>query len=257
MNAHPTALVEPGATIAEDVEIGAYSVIGKDVTIGQGSWIGPHVVLKGRTTIGNNNRIFQFCSIGEIPQDKKFAGEQTELVIGDNNTVREFCTFNTGTAQGGGVTRIGSHNWIMAYVHVAHDCQIGDHVILANNATLGGHVTVGDHAILSGFAGIHQFVEIGAHAFVSFASFVNQSIPPYVTVSGEKAKAKGVNTEGLRRRGFTAGQVQNVRRAYRTLYRSGLTLDEARAQLREMSEQAAEIRLLVEFLDHVERSIIR
>ncbi|NIP16966.1 MAG: acyl-ACP--UDP-N-acetylglucosamine O-acyltransferase [Xanthomonadales bacterium] len=257
MKIHPTALVDAGAEIADGVEIGAYSIIEKNVKIDSGTTIGPHVVVKGRTTIGRNNRFYQFSSIGEIPQDKKFDGEETELVIGDNNTVREFCTFNTGTSQGGGVTRIGSDNWIMAYVHIAHDCIIGDNVIMANNATLGGHVTVGDWAILSGFAGIHQFVEIGAHAFVSFASFVNQSIPPYVTVSGEKAKAKGVNTEGLKRRGFSREQVQNVRRAYRTLYRSGLTLDEARQALGNMAKEAGEIRPLVEFLEHVERSIIR
>ncbi len=257
MKAHPTALVDAGAKIADDVEVGAYTIIGEHVTIGPGCVIGPHVVIKGRTTIGNNNRIHQFNSIGDIPQDKKYAGEETELVIGNDNTVREFCTFNVGTAQGGGVTRIGNDNWIMAYVHIAHDCIIGDHVILANNATLGGHVTVGDHAILSGFAGVHQFVEIGEHAFVSFASHVNQSIPPYVTVSGEKAKAKGVNTEGLRRRGFSPEQVQNVRRAYRTLYRSGLSLEDARNALQEMAQDAEEIRILVEFLAHVERSIIR
>jgi len=257
MSIHPTAIVDPGADIAPDAEVGAYSVIGANVSIGAGTTLGPHVVLKGRTTIGKRNRICQFCSLGEIPQDKKYAGEDTELVIGDNNTIREFCTFNTGTVQGGGVTRIGDDNWIMAYVHIAHDCRIGSHTIMANNAALAGHVTVGDHAILGGFALIHQFCEIGEHAFVSFASHVNQSIPPYVMVSGEKAKVKGINTEGLRRRGFTADQVQNVRRAYRTLYRSGLTLDEAREALAEMAENADEIRLLVDFLEHVERGIIR
>jgi UDP-N-acetylglucosamine acyltransferase len=257
MSIHPTAVVDPGAEIAPDVSVGAYSVIGAQVSIGPGTTIGPHVVLTGRTTIGRNNRIFQFSSLGEIPQDKKYAGEETELVIGDDNTIREFCTFNTGTVQGSGVTRIGNDNWIMAYVHIAHDCAIGDHTIMANNAALAGHVTVRDHAILGGFALIHQFCEIGEHAFVSFASHVNQSIPPYVTVSGEKAKVKGINTEGLKRRGFTPEQVKNVRRAYRTLYRSGLTLDEARDALGEMAEQATEIQLLVDFLSHVERGIIR
>ena len=257
MQAHETAIISPDASIADDVEIGAYSIIGPNVSIGDGSRIGPHVVLKGKTAIGENNRFFQFCSIGEQPQDKKYDGEETELIIGNNNTVREFCTFNTGTSQGRGVTRIGNDNWIMAYVHIAHDCVIGNNVIMANNATLGGHVTIGDHAILSGFAGVHQFVEIGAHAFVSFASFVNQSIPPYVIVSGEKAKAKGVNTEGLKRRGFSPEQVQNVRRAYRTLYRSGLSLEDALEKLSAMTEEAGEIAPLVEFLNHVERSIIR
>ena len=257
MKAHDTALVDPGASIAGDVEIGAYSIIGPDVRIGAGTTIGSHVVVSGHSSIGENNHFFPFSAIGEAPQDKKYAGESTELIIGNNNSIREFCTLNIGTAAGGGVTRVGNDNWIMAYVHIAHDCQIGNNIIMANNATLGGHVRIGDHAILSGFAGIHQFVEIGEHAFVSFASFVNQSIPPYVTVSGEKAKAKGVNTEGLKRRGFSPEQVQNVRRAYRTLYRSGLTLEDAHAKLRDMASDAEEILPLVEFLDNAERSIIR
>lgn len=257
MKAHQTAIVDPRADIADDVEIGAYSIIGPDVSIGPGTWIGPHVVITGHTRIGVNNRLFQFSSIGEQPQDKKFAGEVTELVIGDNNTIREFCTINVGTVQGGGVTRIGNNNWIMAYVHIAHDCLIGNDIIMANNSTLGGHCTVGDHAILSGFSLVHQFCEIGQHSFISFASHVNQSIPPYVTVAGEKAKAKGVNTEGLRRRGFTPEQVQNVRRAYRTLYRSGLSLEDAKASLEEMAQTGPEIQPLVDFLKHVERSIIR
>lgn len=257
MKAHETAIIDPAARIAEDVEIGAYTLIGPQVSIGAGTRIGPHVVLKGRTTIGCNNHFYQFSSIGEVPQDKKYDGEDTELIIGDNNTVREFCTFNIGTVQGGGVTRIGNDNWIMAYVHIAHDCIIGNDVIMANNSTLGGHCTVGDHAILSGFSLVHQFVEIGAHSFISFASHVNRSIPPYVTVAGEKARAKGVNTEGLKRRGFTPGQIQNVRRAYRALYRSGLSLDEAREKLGDMAQEAEEITPLVEFLSHVERSIIR
>jgi len=254
---HETAIVSPDAKIADDVEIGAYSIIGPKVSIGAGCIIGPHVVITGNTTIGENNRFFQFSSIGEQPQDKKFAGEDTKLVIGNNNTVREFCTFNVGTNQGGGVTRIGNDNWIMAYVHIAHDCMIGNDVIMANNATLGGHVTVGDFAILSGFSGVHQFVEIGQHCFVSFASHVNKSIPPYVTVSGEKAKAKGVNTEGLKRRGFSAQQVKNVRRAYRTLYRSSLSLEDAIDKLAAMDEESGEISSMVDFLNNVERSIIR
>lgn len=257
MKAHETAIIDPAARIADDVEIGAYTLIGSQVSIGAGTRIGPHVVLKGRTTIGCNNHFYQFSSIGEVPQDKKYDGEDTALIIGDNNTVREFCTFNIGTVQGGGVTRIGNDNWIMAYVHIAHDCVIGNDVIMANNSTLGGHCTVGDHAILSGFSLVHQFVEIGAHSFISFASHVNQSIPPYVTVAGEKARAKGVNTEGLKRRGFTPGQIQNVRRAYRALYRSGLSLNEAREKLGDMAQEAEEITPLVEFLSHVERSIIR
>lgn len=256
-NIHPTALVDPAAKVADDVEIGAFTLVGPKVTIGPGSWIGPHVVLTGRTTIGRNARIFQFASIGEEPQDKKYAGEDTELIIGDNNTIRELCTFSRGTIQGGGKTIIGNNNWIMACVHIAHDCILGDNIIMANNTSLAGHVTVGDWAILSGYSLIHQFCSVGEHSFTSFASHVNQSIPPYVTVSGEKAKAKGVNTEGLRRRGFTPEQVQQVRRAYKVLYRSGLPLEEARAKLSEMAETHEEIKPLVAFLAATEKSFIR
>lgn len=257
MNIHPTAIINPGAQIADDVQIGAYSVVGGKVKIAEGTWIGPHVVLTGKTTIGRDNRIFQFSSLGEIPQDKKYAGEDTGLVIGDGNTIREFCTFNVGTIQAGGVTQIGDDNWIMAYVHIAHDCVIGNHTIMANNAALAGHVSVADYAILGGFALIHQFCEIGEHAFVSFASHVNQSIPPYVTVAGEKATVKGINTEGLKRRGFSPDQIRNVRKAYRTLYRSGLPLEEARETLSQMASEANEIERLVKFLEDVPRGIIR
>lgn len=254
---HPTALVDPAAQLADDVEVGAFSIVGPKVTIGPGSWIGPHVVVTGRTTIGRNTRIFQFASMGEEPQDKKYAGEDTELVIGDNNTIRELCTFSRGTAQGGGKTIIGNDNWIMACVHIAHDCILGDNIIMANNASLAGHVTVGDWAILSGYSLIHQFCNVGEHSFTSFASHVNQSIPPYVTVSGEKARAKGVNTEGLKRRGYTPEQIQQVRRAYKVLYRSGLPLEEATAQLAEMAEGHDEIKPLVDFLETTVKSFIR
>lgn len=257
MKAHETAIVDPAAQIADDVEIGPWSVIGPKVAIGPGCWIGPHVIVTGRTTIGRNNRIWQFNSIGDAPQDKKYAGEDTELVIGDDNTIREFCTINRGTAQDSGVTRIGNDCWIMAYVHIAHDCHLGDHVIMANNASLAGHVNIGDWAILSGFTQIHQFCDIGAHAFISFSSLVNRSVPPYVTVSPDKSRPRGINTEGLKRRGFTPEQIQNVRRAYRTLYRSGLPLEKAREELRTMDEENGEIRLLVDFIDHAERSILR
>jgi UDP-N-acetylglucosamine acyltransferase len=256
-NVHPAALVDPAASIADDVEIGPFSIIGPKVTIGPGSRIGPHVVVTGRTTIGRNTRVFQFASIGEEPQDKKYAGEDTELIIGDDNTIRELCTFSRGTIQGGGKTIIGNNNWIMACVHIAHDCFLGDNIIMANNTSLAGHVTVGDWAILSGYSLIHQFCSVGEHSFTSFASHVNQSIPPYVTVSGEKAKARGVNTEGLRRRGYTAEQIQQVRRAYRILYRSGLPLEEARAQLGEMAAAHEEIKPLVDFLEKTEKSFIR
>jgi UDP-N-acetylglucosamine acyltransferase len=254
---HETALVDPAAQVADDVEIGAFSIIGPKVSIGPGSWIGPHVVVTGRTTIGRNTRIFQFASIGEEPQDKKYAGEDTELIIGDNNTIRELCTFSRGTAQGGGKTVIGNDNWIMACVHIAHDCLLGDNIIMANNASLAGHVTVGDWAILSGYSLIHQFCNVGEHSFTSFASHVNQSIPPYVTVSGEKARAKGVNTEGLKRRGYAPEQIRQVRRAYKVLYRSGLSLEEAKAQLAAMADGHEEIKPLVDFLETTVKSFIR
>lgn len=254
---HETALVDPSASLADDVEVGAFSIIGPKVTIGKGSRIGPHVVVTGRTTIGKNTRIFQFASIGDEPQDKKYDGEDTELIIGDNNMIRELCTFSRGTIQGGGKTIIGDNNWIMACVHIAHDCILGDNIIMANNASLAGHVTVGDFAILSGYSLIHQFCNVGEHSFTSFASHVNQSIPPYVTVSGEKARAKGVNTEGLKRRGYSTEQIQQVRRAYKVLYRSGLRLEEAREKLDEMAKDHEEVRPWIEFLDTTEKSFIR
>jgi UDP-N-acetylglucosamine acyltransferase len=254
---HEKALVDSSADIADGVEIGAFSIIGPDVRIGAGSRIGPHVVVTGRTTIGKNTRIFQFASIGDEPQDKKYAGEDTELIIGDNNTIRELCTFSRGTAQGGGKTIIGNNNWIMACVHIAHDCKLGDNIIMANNASLAGHVTVGDWAILSGYSLIHQFCNVGEHSFTSFASHVNQSIPPYVTVSGEKARAKGINTEGLKRRGYNAEQIQQVRRAYKLLYRSGIPLEEAKKQLAEMADGHDEIKPWVEFLETTVKSFIR
>lgn len=254
---HPTAIIDPGAQIHEGAKIGAYTLVGPKVTVGPDCWIGPHVVLTGRTTIGARTRIFQFASIGEEPQDKKYAGEDTELIIGEDNYIRELCNFSRGTVQGGGKTVIGNNNWIMACVHIAHDCQLGSNIIMANNASLAGHVKVGDWAIMSGYSLIHQFCTVGAHSFTSFASHVNQSIPPYVTVSGEKAKAKGVNSEGLKRRGFTPEQIQQVRRAYRVLYRDGLPLAEARQKLEEMAQTSAEIRPLIEFLDNTEKSMIR
>ncbi|MGD9265208.1 MAG: acyl-ACP--UDP-N-acetylglucosamine O-acyltransferase [Lysobacterales bacterium] len=254
---HPTALVDPKAQLADDVEVGAYSIIGDKVRIDAGTWVGPHAVITGRTTIGKDNRIFQFTSIGEEPQDMKYNGEDTELIIGDNNTIRELCTFSRGTVQDGGVTRIGSNNWIMACVHIAHDCVLGDNIIMGNNSALAGHVKIADHAILSGYALIHQFCEVGAHSFISFASHVNQSVPPYVTVSGEKASVKGINAEGLRRRGFTPDQIRHVRRAYKAIYRESLPLEQAIARLEEMAVDAPEIRPLAEFLKTSERGIIR
>ena len=254
---HPTALIDPKAELADDVEVGAYSLIDAKVRIDSGTRINSHAVITGRTTIGKNNRIFQFTSLGEEPQDKKYADEDTELIIGDNNTIRELCTFSRGSAQGGGVTRIGSNNWIMACVHIAHDCIVGDDIIMANNASLAGHVTVGNHAILSGYSLIHQFCNIGEHSFTSFASHVNQSIPPYVTVAGEKAKVKGINSEGLKRRGFSSEQITQVRRAYKALYRESLSLEDAKTRIREMARESPELDLMVNFLNMAERGIIR
>jgi len=254
---HPTALVDPKAELADDVEVGPFTIVDAKVRIDAGTRIGPHAVITGRTTIGKNNHIFQFTSIGEQPQDKKYAGEDTELIIGDDNTIREMCTFSRGSAQGGGATRIGNDNWIMACVHIAHDCILGDHIIMANNTSLAGHVTVGDHAILSGYSLIHQFCSVGEHSFTSFASYVNKSIPPYVTVAGEKARAKGINSEGLKRRGFTSEQINQVRRAYKILYRESLPLEEATTRITEMAVDSPEIQPLVNFLRLAERGIIR
>lgn len=254
---HPSAIVEPGARLGENVRVGAYSIIGADVEIGDDTWVGPHAILKGHTRIGRGNRIFQFCSIGEIPQDKKYSGEPTRLEIGDRNTIREFCTLNVGTAGDAGVTRVGSDNWIMAYVHVAHDCQVGDHTIFANNASLAGHVRIGDWAILGGFTLVHQFVRVGAHAITGIGTVLLQDLPPFVTAMGNTAKPYGINTEGLKRRGFTAEAIAALKRAYRTLYRSGATLDQARNELAAAVEACPEIGLLVEFLSVAGRGIVR
>ncbi len=254
---HPTAIIHPGAKVADDVSVGAFSIIGENVEIGAGCWIGPHVVINGHTRIGQENRIFQFASLGEIPQDKKYKGEPTRLEIGDRNVIREFCTFNCGTAQDGGVTRIGNDNWVMAYVHLAHDCQVGNHTIFANNAQLAGHVHVGDHAILGGFTGVHQFCHVGAHTITAVGSVVLKDIPPYVTAAGNTAKPHGINSEGLKRRGFSAATIAAIKRAYKTLYRSGLTLEEAQAALTVQVAEYPEIGTLVEFLAQSSRGIIR
>jgi UDP-N-acetylglucosamine acyltransferase len=232
-------------------------MVGEHVEIGDDTRIGPHVVIEGHTRIGKGNRVFQFCSLGAIPQDKKYGGEPTRLEIGDANTIREFCTLNCGTAQDAGVTRIGNDNWIMAYVHIAHDCQIGDHTIFSNNAQLAGHVHVSDYAILGGFTGVHQFVHIGAHSFTAIATVLVHDLPPYVMAAGDTAKAHGINTEGLRRRGFSAAALASIKRAYKTLYKSGLTLEQARAQLAEQAATCAEIGVLVDFLQGSTRGIVR
>lgn len=257
INIHPTAIVDPQAELANDVEIGPYSIVGPHVTIGTGTRIGAHAVVVGHTRIGAENRIFHFASIGEAPQDKKYRDEPTRLEIGDRNTIREYCTLNVGTAQDKGVTRIGNDNWIMAYVHIAHDCDVGNHTILANNASLAGHVEMQDYAILGGFTLIHQFCKIGAHVMTAVGTVVFKDIPPYVTASGYDAAPHGINAEGLKRRGFTASQILNIKRAYKTLYRKGMTLEQARASLRSECADQPELTVLADFLDKTTRGIIR
>ena len=257
MKIHPTAIVDGAARIAQDAEVGPYAVIGPHVEIGTGSWIGPHCVITGHTRLGKNNRVYQFCSLGEIPQDKKYAGEPTRLEIGNDNTIREYCTFNTGTVQDAGVTRLGDGNWIMAYVHLAHDCRVGNHTIFANNAQLAGHVHVGDYAILGGYTGVHQFCRVGAHAITGVASVVLQDVPPYLTVSGNPARPYGINTEGLKRRGFDADAIAGLQRAYKTLYRSGLSLEEAKRALKGQASECPSVRPLVDFLGVSSRGIVR
>lgn len=258
---HPTALIDPAAELADDVEVGAYSVVGPHVKIGAGTMVASHVVIEGRTTIGERNRIASFNAIGGEPQDKKYAGEPTRLKIGDDNLIREFGTYNVGTEQGGGVTRIGNDNWIMAYVHVAHDCIVGSHTIFANKAQIAGHAEVGDWAILGGDTGVHQFVRIGAHAFTGIGTMLRQDVPPFVMVSGDPAAPHGINVEGLKRRGFDAPTISALRRAYKSLYRSGLTLDEARtsieAQLGQGGDAAPALGQLNAFLGSATRGIVR
>ena len=258
---HPTAIVDAKAELDSSVEVGAFSIIGPHVKIGAGTKVGPHVIIEGHTTIGCDNTFFQFSSIGAAPQDKKYAGEPTQLEIGDRNTVREFCTFNLGTAQDVGVTRLGSDNWIMAYVHVAHDCQIGNQTILANNVTLAGHVHVGDWVFLGGFTSIHQFCHIGVHAMTAFTAAVSQDVPPFVTAAGNRAAPVGINAEGLKRRGFTSEQILAIRRAYKLIYKSGLSLEEAKLALaREEAntpETAPSLALMREFIGSSHRGIIR
>jgi len=254
---HPTAIIDPRARIAADVEIGPYTVVGPDVEIGAGCWIGAHAVVTGHTRIGRRNRIFQFSSIGEVPQDKKYQGEPTRLEIGDGNTIREFCTFNCGTVQAAGVTRVGDDNWFMAYVHLAHDCQVGSHTVFANNASLAGHVHVGDYAILGGFTGVHQFYRIGAHSITGAGSIVKQDVPPFVMASGNPAKPYGLNVEGLKRRGFAANTITRLNRAYKTLYRAGHTLEQAKQALARPATECPEVRVMLDFLSGSGRGIIR
>jgi UDP-N-acetylglucosamine acyltransferase len=257
MKVHPTALVHPGARLAEDVEVGPYCLIGEHVEVGEGSWIGAHVVLDGHTRIGRRNRIWHFCSIGAPPQDKKYAGEPTRVEIGDDNTFREYVTINRGTAQDIGVTRVGNENWVMAYVHFAHDCHIGNKTIFANLAQLAGHVTVGDWAIFGATTLVHQFVHIGAHAFTGMGTYLAQDLPPFVTAAGNMAKPFGINKEGLKRRGFSPETIARLKRAYKTLYRKGLGLQEATAELQRQVAECPEVQQIVDFLSRSKRGIIR
>ncbi|MFI4938837.1 MAG: acyl-ACP--UDP-N-acetylglucosamine O-acyltransferase [Burkholderiales bacterium] len=258
---HPTALVDAQAKLHESVEIGAYSIIGPHVSIDAGTKVGPHVVIDGRTAIGRDNTFYQFSSIGAAPQDKKYAGEPTHLEIGDHNTIREFVTINLGTLQDGGITRIGSDNWIMAYVHIAHDCQLGDHIIMSNNATLGGHVHLGDWVVMGGFTTVHQYCHIGAYAMTAFTAAVAQDVPPFITAAGNRAAPAGINSVGLQRRGFTSEQIMAIKRGYRLIYRSGLPLEEARAALlaeeKKTPDAALFLRQLREFIEASPRGIIR
>jgi UDP-N-acetylglucosamine acyltransferase len=260
---HPTAIIDPLAELDPTVSVGPYTVIGPHVSIGGGTTIGPHCVIEGCTTIGCNNRIFQFASLGAVPQDKKYAGEPCELVIGDRNTIREFSTFNIGSPGGGGVTRLGNDNWMMAYVHLAHDCIVGDHTIFANNAQLAGHVEVGDWAILGGFTTVHQFVRIGAHGMTALNSMLLADQPPFVMSQGQPAQARSMNFEGLRRRGFSAGRITAVKAMHKALYRAGLTLEEAKERIAELAEKTPEaetdVRMMLSFLERVspQRGIVR
>ena len=254
---HKTAIIEPGAKLAEGVSVGPYSIVGKDVTIGEGTWIGPHVTIEGRVTIGRNNKIHQFSAIGGPPQDKKYAGEDTSVEIGNGNTIREYVTINRGTIGDAKVTRLGDDNWIMAYVHLAHDCQVGSHTIFANLSQLAGHVHVGDWAILGGATHCHQFVKVGAHSFTGIDTFLDRDLPPYVKAAGSRAQPFGINSAGLRRRGFTEETILAIKRAYKTLYRAGLSAEDARKELEKQAAASPEVRTFVQFLDASTRGIIR
>jgi UDP-N-acetylglucosamine acyltransferase len=255
---HPTAIVAPGARLGADVRIGPFCVVGEQVEIGDGTIVGPHCSVTGPTRIGRNNHFHGHAAIGGDPQDKKFAGERTELVIGDDNVVREFVTISRGTGTGGGITRIGNGNWLLAYVHIAHDCIVGNGCVFSNNATLAGHVEVGDQVILSGFVGVHQFCRIGDHAFIGMGAFVNGDVPPFVMVAQEGyGRPRGINAEGLKRRGFDARRVSAIKRAYRALYVSGAKLDEALVQLKDLAHDSDDVRAMLAFIQRGERPLLR
>jgi len=256
-NIHPTAIVDSTADIHTSVKIGPYSIVEANVTIDADTIIESHVVVKGPSKIGKANHIFSFASIGDAPQDKKYAGEPTELHIGDHNVIREYTSINRGTVQDSFATRIGDHNLIMAYVHLAHDCQIGNNTILANNTTLAGHVHVGDHAILGGFTKSHQFVHIGAHSFMAFDTGLTRDVPPYVMVSGHPGVPRGINQEGLKRRDFNSDQIRNIKKAYRLLYRSDLKLEDAKEQIKQLATEHSELEIFNQFFAESTRSIVR
>lgn len=255
---HPSASIDPAARLGSDVRVGAFTSIGADVEIGDGSVIGPHCSITGATRIGRDNHIVGHAAIGGDPQDKKFKGERTELVIGDRNTIREFVTINRGTGDGGGITRIGDDNWLLAYTHVAHDCNVGNFCVFSNNSTLAGHVQIGDWVIMSGFAGVHQFCRVGAHAFLGMGVLVSGDVPPYTMVATEaQGRPRGINSEGLKRRGFDADRISAIKRAYRTLYVAGLPLAEAKQQLTEQARDSADVRALLDFIESGERPLLR
>jgi UDP-N-acetylglucosamine acyltransferase len=258
---HSTAIIEDGAELDESVSVDAFTIVRSHVRIGAGTTIGPHCVIEGRTTIGCDNRIFQFCSIGAIPQDKKYAGELTELRIGDRNTIREGCTLNIGTVQDRGVTSVGNDNWVMGYVHIAHDCDVGDQTVIANSVALAGHVQLGDWAIVGGLCGLHQFVKVGAHAMIGFSSAVSQDVPPFMTVDGNPLAVRGFNVEGLRRRGFGPARIAAIKQMHRLLYREGHSLEQARDAIAAlpstMPEAAADVATMSAFLEHSRRGIAR
>ena len=254
---HKSACIDPDARIAEGVRIGAFCVIGPGVEIAAGTVIGSHVVIDGPTRIGRDNRIHSFAALGGEPQDKKYRGEPSRLEIGDRNTIREFVTFNRGTDDDNGVTRIGNDNWIMAYVHIAHDCVVGNNTVFANASSLAGHSVIDDWVILGGFTLVHQFCQVGAHAFTAMGSVINRDVPPFITVAGAYAQPHGINAEGLRRREFSSERILTIKRAYRTLYKAGLPLAEARAELAQQAEHSADVRLLLEFIDRSQRSLVR
>jgi len=254
---HPTALIDPAAKLGVEVSVGAYSIVGADVEIGDRTKIGPHCVITGPTRIGSDNHIHSHAALGGDPQDKKFHGERAELIIGDRNTIREFTTFSRGTRDGGGITRLGSDNWIMAYVHIAHDCQVGSHTIFANNATLGGHATIEDWVILGGFVGVHQFCKIGAHAFIGMGSLVNADVPPFVMIADRYAEPRGINAEGLKRRGFDAERIAAIKRAYRSIFMSGKPLAEAKNELAESAQSSEDVRQMLAFIEASQRGLQR